>query len=320
MDSADGLVEVDPTGVKKQDVGVAGSSGRDIALGSDGRVWWADFGGASIRATPTTGLMPTTEAFAVGGGPQAVGAGPAGQLAYGNPGTDPQTVGRITTSGNFTTTKTPASDPFGVAFGADGAYWLPLFAMNKLGRLTTGGGYTTPISFAANSGPRKIAAGVAGTTLWVSLETSKKIARITGVQPPSGGGGGGGGGDTTAPEIASPRFRSNHVTEGRQTKLIYKLSEGAGITVRIERVIPGRVRKGSCVKPTPKLAKAKKCKRYARVQTVVRKADAGTNSITFDGGLAVALYRYAITARDAAGNVSTERHAKLRVVRKPSGR
>ena len=45
VDDADGLVEVAPDGNKKQDVGVAGSSGRDIAAGSDGRVWWADFGG-----------------------------------------------------------------------------------------------------------------------------------------------------------------------------------------------------------------------------------------------------------------------------------
>ena len=73
------------------------------------------------RATPTTGLMPTTEAFAVGGGPQGIGAGPAGQLAYANPGTVPQTVGRISTGGSFQPTKTTGgADPFGVAFGAAG--------------------------------------------------------------------------------------------------------------------------------------------------------------------------------------------------------
>ena len=279
VDDADGLVEVAPDGNKKQDVGVAGSSGRDIAAGSDGRVWWADFGGQSIRATPTTGLMPTTEAFAVGGGPQGIGAGPAGQLAYANPGTVPQTVGRISTGGSFQPTKTTGgADPFGVAFGADGAYWFPQFATNNLGRLTRDGKYTTPITVPAGSGPRKITIG-AGNTLWVSLETSKKIARITGVDPPSGGGGTGGGGtgggagadgggDTRAPKIRSARVTPKRLAAGAKTKLTFELSESSSVSIRIERAAAGRIRKGSCVKPSSKLADAAKCTRYVRVRTV----------------------------------------------------
>jgi hypothetical protein len=166
--------------------------------------------------------------------------------------------------------------------------------------------------------------------LWVSLETSKKIARVTRVDPPSGGGtrgggtggggtggGTGGGADIRAPVIGSPRVTPKRVIKGTKTRLTYTLSEPAAISVRIERVLSGRLRKGSCVKPTSKLKKARKCKRYVRVRTAVRQADRGNNFITSGGGKLPTLYRFSITARDAARNVSIERHAKLRVLRKP---
>jgi virginiamycin B lyase len=170
VDSADGLVEIAPDGNKVQDVAVGGSSGRGIALGSDGRMWWADFGGAAIRATGT-GLAPATDTFAVGGGPQEIGAGPPGALAFGNPGTSPQTVGRVTTAGAVQTTPSPDTDPFGVAFGTDGAWWFAQFASSTLGRLTTDGALT-PLALPAGSGPRQLTVGVQNT-LWVALETSK---------------------------------------------------------------------------------------------------------------------------------------------------
>src|SRR3954463_1189735 len=136
VDSSDGLTEVGPDGTKIQDVAGAGSGGRDIALGSDGRLWWADFAAGAIRATTTANPAVTTT-FATGGGPQGIGAGPAGQLplphpphpgsgagpagqlAFANPS---NAVGRISTAGDVQPTSTPATDPFGVAYGADGAY------------------------------------------------------------------------------------------------------------------------------------------------------------------------------------------------------
>jgi hypothetical protein len=93
-------------------------------------------------------------------------------------------VGRISPGGQPLTTPTPNADPFGVAFGSDGAYWFAQFATDNLGRLTPNGAYTTPISFPAGSGPRYVARGQ-GNTLWVGLENSERIARITGVDPPA---------------------------------------------------------------------------------------------------------------------------------------
>ena len=83
-----GLLEIDPdNGTLIREVKVAGSNGRGIAAGGDGRLWWVDFGGF-IRAT-TTDAAPVTDSFDVGGNPQDIAAGPADQLAYGNPGDQP---------------------------------------------------------------------------------------------------------------------------------------------------------------------------------------------------------------------------------------
>ena len=79
-------------------------------------------------------------------------------------------------------TETPG-DPFGVAFGADGAYWIPRFAAGDLVRLTTTGKETTLGGLSAGAGPRRIATGP-NNTLWVTEDTANKVARITGLEPP----------------------------------------------------------------------------------------------------------------------------------------
>jgi virginiamycin B lyase len=134
-----------------------------------------DLDGQAVKATPTGG-----------GGSFAVGAGPDGQLAFTDPLTPPQLIGRIDYDGNLVgnANQFPAgTDPSGIAFGNDGAYWIPEFAQNKLGRVTPVGDHTQPISFDAGSGPRNISKG-SGDTLWVGLEQSARIARITGVTAP----------------------------------------------------------------------------------------------------------------------------------------
>lgn len=154
--------------------GVLGA--RWIANGSDGNLWVADFGGAQIVRVTTAGVGAT---FPVGGGPQGVAGGANGQVAYSNPGSNPHTVGRLTTAAE--TVPTPLSDPFGVTFGNDGAYWFAQFAGNDLGRLTTEGQYST-LPIAAATGPRQVTAGP-NNTLWVTLDTAEKVARISGVTP-----------------------------------------------------------------------------------------------------------------------------------------
>jgi virginiamycin B lyase len=157
---------------------INGMSARGIAA-SGGRLWIADFGGSRIvRATPAGDAT----FFDVGGGPQEVAGGPGKRIAYGNPGTDPQTVGRIKPGGTAKTTKVPMSDPFGIAFAPDGNWWFAEFARHALGLLSTGGSVDRFDGLPDNSGPRYLAVGPKGT-IWVSLETAQKVARIKGVAP-----------------------------------------------------------------------------------------------------------------------------------------
>jgi streptogramin lyase len=152
---------------------INGMAARGIAA-TDEHVWIADFGGQRIVRVKPSG---PAKKFDVGGGPQEVGAG-RGRVLYANPGSDPQTVGVIDGK-KIRKTKTPDSDPFGITFTA-GRWWVANFADRSLSILPARGGDAKRLKLPANSGPRWVATGKADT-LWVSLETSEKVARITGV-------------------------------------------------------------------------------------------------------------------------------------------
>lgn len=167
---------------------IAGLDPRGMSVGSDGLLWIADNSGrvisATAAATPT--VTPYDIQIAAAGGAQDVaGGGPSGQVAYAAPTTDPQTVGRITPGGTPLKTELTASDPFGVVFAPDGAYWVARSQTNDLLRLTPDGQTTTLSGFAPSGGvgPRKIATGP-NNTLWVTLDTPDKVAKVTGVEPP----------------------------------------------------------------------------------------------------------------------------------------
>jgi len=176
--SGDSLVRIPPDNPAGfTDFTIGGMGARGITA-SGGRLWIADFNGGRIVRATTAGVPSF---FDVGGGPQQVGGGPKKQIAYSNPGTDPQTVGRIV-GGDAKTRNTPQADPFGITRAADGAYWFAEFATNRLGRMTTGGKITRRLGgFPANSGPRQIARGAKGT-LWVTLDNKDRVARVKGVK------------------------------------------------------------------------------------------------------------------------------------------
>jgi streptogramin lyase len=175
--------------VVSQDVtAIAGLSPRGMTTGSDGLIWIADAGnGQVISATATDTPTLTSYDVKIGGQgqPQDVGAGPNGQVAYANPVSTPQSVGRITPGGSPLFTELENSDPFGVAFGQDQAYWIARSATNDLLRLTPDGAATTLTGFQPSGGvgPRKVATGPNGT-LWVTLDTPDKIGLVTGVEAP----------------------------------------------------------------------------------------------------------------------------------------
>jgi streptogramin lyase len=176
--SGDKLIRIPPANpATYQDFTITGMGARGISADSDS-LWIADFGGSRIVDATTAG-SPTF--YPVTDPPQEVGAAAGvAQVAYASPSNE---VGRITPGGAAMPTPAPGADPFGVAYGADAAWWFAQFATNDLGRLTADGTYTTLGGLPAASGPRYIAAGP-NNTLWVGLETAEKVARVTGVDPP----------------------------------------------------------------------------------------------------------------------------------------
>jgi streptogramin lyase len=155
-------------------------AGRDIDAGRDGRLWVADFGGQVVRMT--TAGAATAIVTGAGSGPQAIAAGSRTQAAYADPTSDPQKIGRVSISGHVQTTNTPG-DPFGVEQARDRAYWFTRFAVGDLVRLTRAGDRSHLKGLGPNSGPRRIATG-RPNTLWVTLDNTNKVARVSGVSLP----------------------------------------------------------------------------------------------------------------------------------------
>jgi streptogramin lyase len=175
----------DPEGTADS-TAIAGMAPHGMSVGSDGLLWIADGNGRVISATAadTPTVTPYDIQINAAGGAQDVAGGPNGQVAYAAPTTDPQTVGRINPGGDPLVTELVASDPFGVTFAPDGAYWVARSQTNDLLRLTPDGKTTTLRGFkdSGGVGPRKIAPGP-NNTLWVTLDTPEKVARVTGVKP-----------------------------------------------------------------------------------------------------------------------------------------
>jgi virginiamycin B lyase len=252
---------------------VTGLSARGIASGGDGSLWVADFGGQRVLSVTTAGA---TTPYDVGGGVQEVAAGLGNQIAYANPGASPHHVGRIVPGGTPEKTDVGTTDPFGIAFGPDGAYWFAEFATSSIGRMTVDGQVTRLTGLEPGSGPRYLTAGP-GNTLWVSLQTSNEILRITGVEappqmtPPRS--------DTTPPAIARLSASARRVR--------FRLSEQATVRIQVRRVARGKRRLVRSISPAHPLA-------------------AGANRVRLRK-LRTGRYVLRLSARDAAGNASTAR-------------
>lgn len=309
---------------------VAGLSPKAIASSGDGTLWVTDTanGGRLLNVTTAGAVTPYT----VGGLPQFLATSPAGQVVFGNPVNNPQQIGRLVPGGLPIALDRPnGSDPFGVTFGADGAFWVAEFAGNRLARVTTDGVLTTLGGFpvVAGQGPRQITTAPGGV-LWATLDKpgdgpASKIARITGVDAPTGSGGtpstGGTPPDTTPPTVAvaltRTRFRvgaaPTAVAAARArraaagTTITVTLSEAATVRLAVERRVTGRRGAGGrCLAPSARTRRATPCRRWVASGILTRSLGGGVTAVPFSGrvgkrALAPGAHRVTAAATDAAG-------------------
>ncbi len=206
------------------------------------------------------------------------------------------------------------SSPRQIAAGPDGALWFTDLGGNKIGRITTAGKITEFAIPTVGSWPGGIAAGPDGA-LWFT-ELAGRIGRVTTA------------GAIT--EFASPvisRFRLTHkvFAVGRRStptfaaattkpkvgaRFDYTLDKAATVRIVIARGRSGRREGTTCVAPTKKLARAKKCIRIFERGTLTRASHRGVNRVAFSGrirskALTPGNYQATLTATDAAKNTST---------------
>jgi virginiamycin B lyase len=158
-------------GLSPKDVDVAGSL---IAV--------ADFNNTRVATFTTAGAQAN---YALKGSPQGVAGGPGGQIAFSQQSVEPEEVGRIDPPGPALGNEIDG-DPFGVALGPDGAYWIARSAKGELIRLTTTGEVTTLSGLPPKYFPRQVAGGPGGT-VWATMEIPGEeitaVARVSGVEP-----------------------------------------------------------------------------------------------------------------------------------------
>jgi len=208
----------DPEGSKKiTDIALIGTS-PSIILGPDGNLWATgenklvrvppdnpagatevpvpglqtakdiDVAGSLIVVAGLERIYAVTTAGAItehkiSGQAQGVAGNPNGQYAFTQPVSPPKEIGLLSPTAAPIVRSAEGTDPFGIALGSDGAYWSPEFISDGLTRITADGTLSGLTGFAKGSGPRQIAAGP-GNTLWVTLETTQKVGRVSGLEPP----------------------------------------------------------------------------------------------------------------------------------------
>ncbi|HEX7291100.1 MAG TPA: hypothetical protein VF250_08250 [Conexibacter sp.] len=297
--SGDAVVRIraDETFTSFRPTGLTGAKG--IAAGGDGNLYVADFLGRQVVGVSTAGVA--TDVYPLAENPQEVAAGAAEQIAVTMPS---NLIGRFTPpSRTVQNANVPLTDPTGIAFAPDGAYWAANFPRDTLTRMKPDGAVTTLTGFPSSSGPRHLTVGKGGT-LWVGLETSSQVARVTGVvaptPPPPGG--------VTQPRLTRVSTPAA-LRVGRSGTLRLTLSEDATVRIRFERKLPGRrTAGGRCVRPR-RAPHGRRCKRFKRIGAQTRAGVRGPNRLAIGGRIGrrtipAGRYRLTITAGDAAGNVS----------------
>jgi virginiamycin B lyase len=252
------------------------------------------------------------------------------------------------------------TDPEGTAFGRDGNLYVAVFNGSQIAQVSQTLGlnqFSTGIT--TNAGPREIAKGADGN-MWFTLEGEPMggtphgaIGRITVDAPTTntgggssssgggssstgggsttGGGGGGTTGNTSAPQVSSVSASPSRFRVGPQATAVsaaatatgttfkYMLTKDARVTLTIEQALPGRAKGRSCAKPSRTNRKGKKCTRYAKKGALTRTGQSGQNEVAFSGrigskALKPGHYRVGIAGTDSAGQTSAVQYGRFTVL------
>ena len=183
-DNSDGVGRITTKG--KITLYPAGPS-HDIAVGSDGALWYTEAAANQIGRITTHGTITEySKGITSGSEPYSIAPGPDGALwfteyAGGR-------IARITTSGKvseYSRGITPSERPIDLAAGPDHAMWFTEYeAQNsyytnaKIGRITMDGKITEYSGFNANSEPTGIVKG-AKRDMWFVESASDKMGRVS---------------------------------------------------------------------------------------------------------------------------------------------
>jgi virginiamycin B lyase len=159
----------------------------DIALGSDGALWFTEQTGDRIgRITPQGKVTEYSEGISPGAGPYSIAPGPDGALWFTE---QAGRIGRITTGGQVTEYSqgiTPTESPVDLAAGTDGSMWFTEYETHgsygrdasKIGRITMAGRIREYSRLDQNAAPTGIVAGP-DARLWFVETNTDRIGRIT---------------------------------------------------------------------------------------------------------------------------------------------
>jgi streptogramin lyase len=171
------------------------------------------------------------------GGSQGVAGAPSGQLAFSAPLATPEQSG-LATPPNPAQSFELTGDPFGVALGADNAFWIVQFTPGALERVTSTGTHATAVTGLPKETARQIAAGPANT-LWVTITEKENVAkpsvaRISGVESGNGG---------NAPNTRLAKGRKLFRTHRKTAKVRFRFSssvKGSKFECALTRVRKGK--------------------------------------------------------------------------------
>jgi streptogramin lyase len=330
----DKAIKIKPSDGTSTQVPVPGmGTPEGIAAGGDGALYVASFGTQRVTRVTTAGAHSFVGVdTGNSNGARQVAAGPGNQIAFTAPAAKPRTVGLLTGGAplgptSITGGAAVSGDPEGITYANDGAYWVARFDPGDVLRMTPDGA-VTPLTLPAGSGPRRITKG-AGDTLWVGLETAKKVARITGVEAPSAP-----ATPTTpatqtttptppglAPAVLKLKVTPNAFRRGTRppalttartgSQLRFTLTKPATVRFTFAKATVGRKVGSSCVKRTRQNAKRKRCVYHTPVRgsLSVKATTAGDQRVRFEGRIsarqALRPGRYRVTARAIGADGAT---------------